>query len=88
MSDANTLIRLVKHGPTKADGTALWLLGHMVWWRMLATLLLISAPLFVGLAVLAEVNGYWAVIATAIAYALTSEWQYQVNPKYELEKNY
>jgi len=84
----STIVRWIRTGPDETDGTIGWMVGHMLWWRFWATMLLAVTPLAVGLATLAHAGGTVAVFATVGAHVLLHETLLRVNPKYDVTKNY
>lgn len=84
----SAIVRWFHEGPDETDGMLGWFVGNLVWWRFWATAFLIALPIGVGLIALSEWGGFWAVWATAFAHMLTHEKMLEVNPKYELTKNY
>lgn len=83
------LYRLFRDGPSSGDGTLVWLLGMMIWWRMVAQHLLIGASLTAVMWI-----GYWigepvmsAVVALFIG-IFVGGWTKNLSPKYNVTKNY
>lgn len=84
----SAIARWLRDGPNETDGTLGWILGHFLWWRLWAFIVLFTAPLLAGSIALTELSGAGAVWVTFGASALLHPKAMRVNPKYNVTKNY
>ena len=86
------LRRWVREGPSPApeeDGTLGWMLGMLLWWRVLASGLLFAVGLAGVLVIAALVESPFLVAMLAFFVGLfVGERALRISPKYEVSKNY
>lgn len=87
--DAKRLYRVFREGPNSDDGTLVWFIGMIIWWRMLAISGLLGVA---GIAVMWI--GHWvgepvfAALAGLFVGLWVGGWTKHLSPKYNVTKNY
>jgi len=79
---------MVKSGPPNNATLTQWALGMLLWWRLYATMGLLTAPFVAGMLVLVLHTSGVAVWVTWIVGFSSYHQMLKVSPKYDLSRNY
>lgn len=78
---------LVRSGPPEGSSTPIWILGYLVWWRMLGVAFLCVGGVTASL-IAYELIGEAALLAAYVIGTIVGGWMMRVSPKYEVTKRF
>ncbi len=87
MPDLRGLYALIKNGPPSESSTLIWVIGHMVWWRVLGIGFLAVVGMYASVLAYALVGELGVVVAFALG-TVIGNWMIRVSPKYEVRQKY